>query len=93
MALLEGNCWFNDTLVGFFFEYLQTTEFKGNAEVLFIGPEVTQEGMKLKLNVSLHIQSFFLREQVIDQHSRYCTIPVAFLLILNSINVRILHDP
>ena len=59
MALLEGNCWLNDTLVGFFFEYLQTTEFKGNAEVLFIGPEVTQEGMKLKLNVSLHIQSFF----------------------------------
>ena len=46
MALLEGNCWLNDTLVGFFFEYLQTTEFKGNAEVLFIGPEVTQEGMK-----------------------------------------------
>ena len=61
MALLEGNCWLNDTLVGFFFEYLQTTEFKGNAEVLFIGPEVTQEGMNLYLTFHfIHfISNFF----------------------------------
>jgi sentrin-specific protease 8 len=42
LHLLEGPHWLNDSLIGFYFEYLQNIMFKGNPDVLFIGPEVTQ---------------------------------------------------
>jgi len=40
--LLKGQHWLNDSLIGFYFEYLQKLKYKEFAELLFVSPEVTQ---------------------------------------------------
>ncbi|XP_066259655.1 sentrin-specific protease 8-like [Euwallacea similis] len=40
--LLKGPHWLNDTIISFYFEYLETELFKGNNSFLFVSPEVTQ---------------------------------------------------
>ncbi|KAF4521615.1 hypothetical protein B566_EDAN006657 [Ephemera danica] len=42
LQLLQGPHWLNDSLIGFYFEYLQYLAFKDNSDFLFISPEVTQ---------------------------------------------------
>ncbi|XP_030764409.1 sentrin-specific protease 8 [Sitophilus oryzae] len=40
--LLKGPHWLNDTIISFYFEYLESDFFKNNNSYLFISPEVTQ---------------------------------------------------
>ncbi|KAJ8950585.1 hypothetical protein NQ314_007809 [Rhamnusium bicolor] len=40
--LLKGPYWLNDTIISFYFEYLETELFKGQSFLLFVSPEVTQ---------------------------------------------------
>lgn len=40
--LLRGPCWLNDTLISFYFEYLEVDRFKKNPLFLFVPPDVTQ---------------------------------------------------
>lgn len=40
--LLKGPYWLNDTIISFYFEYLQTEVFRDNPTILFVSPEVTQ---------------------------------------------------
>lgn len=40
--LLRGPCWLNDTLISFYFEYLEVDRFKKNPQLLFVPPDVTQ---------------------------------------------------
>lgn len=40
--LLKGPHWLNDTIISFYFEYLELDFFKGNNSFLFVSPEVTQ---------------------------------------------------
>lgn len=42
IELLKGPCWLNDTLISFYFEYLETDYFKKNPLLLFVPPDVTQ---------------------------------------------------
>ena len=42
LELLQPGCWLNDTIIGFYFEYLQTHLHSDLPQVLLIGPEVTQ---------------------------------------------------
>ncbi|XP_049773714.1 sentrin-specific protease 8-like [Schistocerca cancellata] len=42
IELLTGPYWLNDTLISFYFEYLQRVLFMNQKDYLFIGPEVTQ---------------------------------------------------
>ncbi|KAJ8942026.1 hypothetical protein NQ318_002780 [Aromia moschata] len=40
--LLRGPYWLNDTIISFFFEYLETDRFRQQSFLLFVSPEVTQ---------------------------------------------------
>ncbi|KAL1497436.1 hypothetical protein ABEB36_008410 [Hypothenemus hampei] len=40
--LLKGPHWLNDTIISFYFEYLETECFKDNNSFVFVSPEVTQ---------------------------------------------------
>ncbi|CAH1119731.1 unnamed protein product [Phaedon cochleariae] len=40
--ILKGPFWLNDTIISFFFEYLETYVFKNNTALSFVSPEVTQ---------------------------------------------------
>ncbi|XP_026756389.1 sentrin-specific protease 8 [Galleria mellonella] len=40
--LLDGPYWLNDTIISFYFEYLERVLFSSASELLFISPEVTQ---------------------------------------------------
>lgn len=40
--LLTGPYWLNDTIISFYFEYLENEVFQENKSLLFISPEVTQ---------------------------------------------------
>ena len=40
--LLRGPFWLNDTLISFYFDYLQNDKFANDRSLLFISPEVTQ---------------------------------------------------
>jgi sentrin-specific protease 8 len=40
--LLKGQHWLNDSLIGFYFEYLQKLKYKDFNDLLFVSPEVTQ---------------------------------------------------
>lgn len=40
--ILKSTKWLRDAVIGFYFEYLQHEKYKGNNELLFISPEVTQ---------------------------------------------------
>lgn len=40
--LLDGPYWLNDTIISFYFEYLERILFTNNDELLFVSPEVTQ---------------------------------------------------
>ncbi|CAH0564323.1 unnamed protein product [Brassicogethes aeneus] len=40
--LLKGPYWLNDTIISFYFEYLETERFKNKKMLLFVPPEVTQ---------------------------------------------------
>lgn len=40
--LLKGPCWLNDTIISFYFEYLEIDRFKRNPSLLFVPPQVTQ---------------------------------------------------
>lgn len=40
--ILRGPRWLNDTLISFYFEYLETVRFKDYPSILFVSPEVTQ---------------------------------------------------
>lgn len=40
--LLNGPYWLNDTIISFYFEYLEKKTFKNAKELLFVSPEVTQ---------------------------------------------------
>lgn len=42
LQTVEKNCWLNDTIIGFAFEYFQNVTFASRDDILFIGPEVTQ---------------------------------------------------
>lgn len=42
VILLRGPYWLNDTIISFYFEYLEKDCFQNNRSVLFISPEVTQ---------------------------------------------------
>ncbi|XP_066994694.1 sentrin-specific protease 8 isoform X2 [Anabrus simplex] len=40
--LLDGPYWLNDSIISFYFEYLENVAYEGDRRFLFIGPEVTQ---------------------------------------------------
>lgn len=40
VELLAGPCWLNDTVISFYFEYLEVRKFKGNPVLLFVPPQV-----------------------------------------------------
>lgn len=40
--ILDGPHWLNDTIISFYFEYLEKKIFKNAKELLFVSPEVTQ---------------------------------------------------
>ncbi|GLV34493.1 Deneddylase 1 [Carabus blaptoides fortunei] len=40
--ILRGPRWLNDTLISFYFEYLERVRFKDYTSILFVSPEVTQ---------------------------------------------------
>lgn len=40
--LLDGPYWLNDTVISFYFEYLERVIFNTATELLFVSPEVTQ---------------------------------------------------
>lgn len=42
VQLLHGPCWLNDTIISFYFEYLEIDKFKKNPMLLFVPPQVTQ---------------------------------------------------
>ncbi|KAJ8915159.1 hypothetical protein NQ315_000411 [Exocentrus adspersus] len=42
VELLRGPYWLNDTVISFYFEFLQTDLFKAAPFLLFVSPEVTQ---------------------------------------------------
>ncbi|XP_028160173.1 sentrin-specific protease 8 [Ostrinia furnacalis] len=42
VELLDGPYWLNDTIISFYFEYLERILFSGASELLFVSPEVTQ---------------------------------------------------
>lgn len=42
VELLRGPHWLNDTIISFFFEYLERMKFPKNNRLLFVSPEVTQ---------------------------------------------------
>ncbi|KAK9743967.1 Ulp1 protease family, C-terminal catalytic domain [Popillia japonica] len=42
MRLLQGPSWLNDTIISFYFEYLEIDKFKKNPALLFVPPQVTQ---------------------------------------------------
>lgn len=42
VELLYGPYWLNDTLISFYFEYLERVIFKNANNLLFVSPEVTQ---------------------------------------------------
>lgn len=42
VELLKGPCWLNDTLISFYFEYLEVDQFAKNPIFLFVPPDVTQ---------------------------------------------------
>lgn len=52
--LLKGPHWLNDTIISFYFEYLETEFFKGNDSFLFVSPEVTQ-CIKISPQGELHV--------------------------------------
>lgn len=40
--LLDGPHWLNDTIISFYFEYLEKVIFRKTNDILFVSPEVTQ---------------------------------------------------
>lgn len=42
IELLSGNYWLNDTLISFYYEYLERIYFKDYKNLLFVPPQVTQ---------------------------------------------------
>ncbi|XP_017769513.1 PREDICTED: sentrin-specific protease 8-like [Nicrophorus vespilloides] len=42
VELLTGPSWLNDTVISFYFEYLEVRKFKNNPTLLFVPPQVTQ---------------------------------------------------
>lgn len=42
IQLLSGSYWLNDTIISFYFEYLEKVMFSKAKELLFVSPEVTQ---------------------------------------------------
>lgn len=42
IELLEGPHWLNDSIISFFFEYLERLKFSKATNILFVSPEVTQ---------------------------------------------------
>ncbi|XP_018562189.1 sentrin-specific protease 8 [Anoplophora glabripennis] len=42
VELLKGPYWLNDTIISFYFEYLETERFRNIPFLLFVSPEVTQ---------------------------------------------------
>lgn len=42
VALLNGPHWLNDTIISFYFEYLEKVTFSKDKHILFVSPEVTQ---------------------------------------------------
>lgn len=42
IELLEGPHWLNDTIISFYFEYLEKVVFSKENDLLFVSPEVTQ---------------------------------------------------
>lgn len=42
IQLLKGPNWLNDTLISFYFEYLEIDCFKNSSHLLFVPPDVTQ---------------------------------------------------
>nr|CAD7595868.1 unnamed protein product [Timema genevievae] len=53
--LLNGPHWLNDNVISFYFEYLEKVIHKGNNQILFVGPEVTQ---CLKISPSEELGTF-----------------------------------
>ncbi|XP_023023524.1 sentrin-specific protease 8-like [Leptinotarsa decemlineata] len=52
--LLKGPFWLNDTIISFYFEYLETDLFRHNKSLLFVSPEVTQ-CIKVSPERELHV--------------------------------------
>ena len=42
VELLNGPHWLNDTIISFYFEYLEKVKFSSEKNILFVSPEVTQ---------------------------------------------------
>lgn len=42
VEILEGPYWLNDTIISFYFEYLEKIVFQKSSDLLFVTPEVTQ---------------------------------------------------
>lgn len=42
VELLAGPFWLNDTIISFYFEYLEVERFRNNPMLLFVPPQVTQ---------------------------------------------------
>lgn len=43
MSLLQGPFWLNDQVIAFYFQYLESSKFKGASDkILFVSPQVTQ---------------------------------------------------
>ena len=55
LQLLDGPHWLNDSLIGFYFEFLHQRKFESSSRVCFISPEVSQF---LKLASAVEIPVF-----------------------------------
>ncbi|KAF5291579.1 hypothetical protein FQR65_LT01892 [Abscondita terminalis] len=53
--LLRGPCWLNDSIISFYFEYLEISRFRKNPMLVFVHPQVTQ---CIKLSPSTEIKVF-----------------------------------
>ncbi|XP_050508908.1 sentrin-specific protease 8-like [Diabrotica virgifera virgifera] len=65
VELLKGPFWLNDTIISFYFEYLESDLFKGCSHLLFVSPEVTQ---CIKVSPQSEIKVFL--EPLIDSIQR-----------------------
>lgn len=63
--LLKGPHWLNDTVISFYFEFLEKDVFPANKSVLFISPEVTQ---CIKLSPQSELTTFL--DPLVLNHNR-----------------------
>ncbi|KAK5641914.1 hypothetical protein RI129_010461 [Pyrocoelia pectoralis] len=66
IELLNGHCWLNDSVISFYFEYLEISRYRKNPALLFVPPQVTQ---CIKLSPSTEVSVFL--EPLISNRCRF----------------------